>query len=123
MKVNSIFYAAGRDLQNTIRMCIILKEPVEPGALKNAVQKAAVRFPYFCVKFFMCLLYHSGSRKSRYAQIRKKSAYAQIRRSDRPQKSERLPERDRSALRLQEYKQLSGCWSWYIRRFYDIVKY
>ena len=50
MKVNSIFYAAGRDLQNTIRMCIILKEPVDSGALKNAVQKAAVRFPYFCVR-------------------------------------------------------------------------
>ena len=47
---NNLFYAAGEDLRNTIRVEIKLTEPVEPAALAQAASFAASRFPYFAVK-------------------------------------------------------------------------
>ncbi|MBR3166295.1 MAG: hypothetical protein IKF16_09030 [Lachnospiraceae bacterium] len=46
---NNLFYAAGEDLRNTIRVEIRLTEPVEPAALTQAAALAASRFPYFAV--------------------------------------------------------------------------
>ena len=46
---NNLFYAAGEDLRNTIRVEIRLTEPVEPAALAQAAALAASRFPYFAV--------------------------------------------------------------------------
>ena len=49
-KVNNLIYASGSEMIGTLRTCIILTEPVDRNVLENALRKAAVRFPYFCVK-------------------------------------------------------------------------
>ena len=49
-KVNNLIYAAGKDLFNTIRTCIEMKEPVDAGALRKAADSAITRYPYFSVK-------------------------------------------------------------------------
>lgn len=49
-KVNNILYAAGPDLLGTLRMAIILTEPVDPEVLAGAAAKAIRRFPYFAVR-------------------------------------------------------------------------
>ena len=49
-RVNNLIYAAGEDLYNTIRTRIALTEPVDPDALRKAVDMAIVRYPYFSVK-------------------------------------------------------------------------
>ncbi len=49
-RVNQLLYAAGPDLINAIRITIALTEPVNACALETALEKAAVRFPFFAVK-------------------------------------------------------------------------
>ncbi len=49
-KVNSLLYASGPDLINTIRTLLVLTEPVRIPLLEEAVAKAALRFPYFSVR-------------------------------------------------------------------------
>ena len=49
-KVNNLIYAAGTDMINTHRTAVTLKEPVNPFFLEKALDKAAVRFPFFSVK-------------------------------------------------------------------------
>ena len=49
-RVNNLIYAAGKDLFNTIRTCIELKEPVDAVALRKAADSAITRYPYFSVK-------------------------------------------------------------------------
>ena len=49
-KVNNILYAAGPDLWGTFRIAVTLVEPVDPEALRYAADRAAERFPYFCVR-------------------------------------------------------------------------
>ena len=53
-KVNNLLYAAGPELRNTIRMGIDFTEPVHPEALQAALEKAAIRFPYFAVRLAKC---------------------------------------------------------------------
>ena len=53
-KVNNLMYAAGADLAGTIRLAITLTEPVDAGALENALRTAARRYPYFAVKLVRC---------------------------------------------------------------------
>lgn len=48
-RVNNLLYAAGADLLNTIRIEILLTEPVDAAALAAALESAAVRYPYFAV--------------------------------------------------------------------------
>ncbi len=49
-RVNNLLYAAGPELVNTIRIGITLTEPVQEQALRPALQKAALRYPYFAVR-------------------------------------------------------------------------
>ena len=49
-RVNNLLYAAGPELLNTIRMDIVLKEPVDLLTVQKAVDTAAARFPYYAVK-------------------------------------------------------------------------
>ncbi len=49
-RVNNLLYAAGPDLQNAIRIEILLTEPVDAAALAAALESAAVRYPYFAVR-------------------------------------------------------------------------
>ena len=49
-RVNNLLYAAGPELLNTIRMDIVLKEPVDLQIVQKAVDTAAARFPYYAVK-------------------------------------------------------------------------
>ena len=49
-KVNNLIYAAGADMVNTHRTAVTMKEPVNPQLLEKAIEKAAIRFPYFSVK-------------------------------------------------------------------------
>ncbi len=49
-RVNNLLYAAGPELVNTIRIELVLTEPVDVLALEHALGKAAVRFPYFAVR-------------------------------------------------------------------------
>ena len=49
-RVNNLIYAAGDDLHNTIRTCIVMTEPVDAGALREAADLAIGRFPYFAVR-------------------------------------------------------------------------
>ena len=49
-QVNHLIYAAGKDLINTIRTRIVLKEPIQPDALRQAADAAITRYPYFSVR-------------------------------------------------------------------------
>ena len=49
-KVNNLLYAAGPELINTIRMELVMTEPVDPAALRAALKPTAARYPYFAVK-------------------------------------------------------------------------
>ncbi len=49
-KVNNLFYAAGKDLHNTFRVRLEMTEPVDPDALRRAVDLTVRRYPYFSVK-------------------------------------------------------------------------
>ena len=49
-QVNNIIYASGEDLRNTLRFGIFFREKVQIGAMKEAAEEAAVRFPFFKVK-------------------------------------------------------------------------
>ena len=53
-RVNNLLYAAGPDLVNAIRLEITLTEPVDVPALREALGKAALRFPYYAVKLVQC---------------------------------------------------------------------
>ena len=49
-RVNNLIYAAGPEMLNTIRMDVVLTEPVNRHAAEKAVNTAAKRFPYFAVR-------------------------------------------------------------------------
>ena len=49
-RVNNLIYAAGDDLQNTIRTCMVMTEPVDADALRKAVDLTIGRYPYFAVR-------------------------------------------------------------------------
>ena len=49
-RVNNLIYAAGDELNNTIRTRIKMTEPIDPDALRKAVDTAIERYPYFSVK-------------------------------------------------------------------------
>lgn len=49
-RVNHLLYAAGGDLHNTIRTRIALTELIQPDILREAVDSAITRYPYFSVK-------------------------------------------------------------------------
>ena len=49
-RVNNLLYAAGTDLLGTIRICVTMSEAVQPQALRSALARSAVRFPYYAVR-------------------------------------------------------------------------
>lgn len=49
-QVDHLMYAAGDSLRNTIRTGITLTEPIDPQALREAVDTLPKRFPYFAVR-------------------------------------------------------------------------
>ena len=49
-RVNNLLYAAGPDLAGAIRIEIELTEPVDAAALRAALSRAAVRYPYYAVR-------------------------------------------------------------------------
>ena len=48
-KPNPLLYGANEDFFSTFRLAIRMKETVDYDILSRAVEKAIVRYPYFCV--------------------------------------------------------------------------
>ncbi len=46
----AMFYGANRDFANAFSVRVTLKNPIEPEALRRAVDKAMERYPYFAVR-------------------------------------------------------------------------
>ena len=45
----AMFYGANRDFANAFSVRVTLKNPIEPEALRRALDKAMERYPYFSV--------------------------------------------------------------------------
>ena len=48
-KPNPLLYGANEDFFSTFRLAIRMKETVDHDLLSRSVEKAMVRYPYFCV--------------------------------------------------------------------------
>ena len=48
-KPNPLLYGANEDFLSTFRLAIRMKDTVDYDILSRSVEKAIVRYPYFCV--------------------------------------------------------------------------
>ena len=48
-KPNPLLYGANEDFFSTFRLAIRMKDPVDYDLLVRSVERAMVRYPYFCV--------------------------------------------------------------------------
>ena len=48
-KPNPLLYGANEDFLSTFRLAIRLRDTIDYNLLYHAVEKAMVRYPYFCV--------------------------------------------------------------------------